>query len=712
MPRSIQPCNRLFVILLILVVTNSGLAFQPLDASSADEASQLDVLRSDSPAAEKAIACKKLAIYGSATAVPELAKLLPNPQLSSWARIALEAIPGAESNEAMLESARSLKGRLLVGVINSIGIRRDPQAVEFLIEKLSDPDVEVAQAAAVALGHIGNADARKALLAALPDSPAKVQSAVAEGCVLSAEHLQLAGDSVAAMEIYDAVRQSDVATQRVIEATRGAILTRKQDGIPLLLDILRSNDKKFFQLALSVAREFPGARVDSALAAELNKATPERAALLIQAMADRPQTVELSTIVRAAEQGDRQVRLSAIDALQRVGDDSCLSTLLQIATDADEELAMAAQQTLAVLPGENVNSNIRSLLSTAKGDQHRVLLTLIGQRRVDAVQDVIKGLASSESSIRNAALIALGETVSLDEMSVLVSQVVRPTHTEDLPIAQRALKAASVRMPDREACASQLANALKTAPATTKGKLLEVIAEVGGTKALQILAVAAKGSNPQLQDTASRLLGTWNSVAAAPVLLDLAKTGPAEKYRVRALRGYLGLARKFAMSDTARAKMVQNAFRATSRESEHKLALEVLKLRPSRQGLELAVNAIQDPKLKADATSAAMVIAQKVGGKGADIGKLLSRAGLEKVKLEILKAQYGAGKNQKDVTEYLRNKASDLPLITLASNYNASFGGDPAPGVAKQLKVEFRMNGKEGESSFAENDLILLPMPE
>ena len=37
--------------------------------------------------AKKAIACKQLAIHGTKQAVPELAKLLHDEQLASWARI-------------------------------------------------------------------------------------------------------------------------------------------------------------------------------------------------------------------------------------------------------------------------------------------------------------------------------------------------------------------------------------------------------------------------------------------------------------------------------------------------------------------------------------------------------------------------------------------------------------------------------------------------
>jgi hypothetical protein len=60
----------------------------------------------------------------------------------------------------------------------------------------------------------------------------------------------------------------------------------------------------------------------------------------------------------------------------------------------------------------------------------------------------------------------------------------------------------------------------------------------------------------------------------------------------------------------------------------------------------------------------------------------------------------------------IQTHASDVPLITLPSpRYNESFGGDPSPGYVKQLKIQYRINGKPGEASFAENALIFLPLP-
>src|SRR5262245_56222793 len=185
-----------------------------------NEADLLNTLRSGAPA-DKAIACKQLAIHGTKDAVPELAKLLADEQLASWARIALEAIPGAEVDAALVDAAGELHGRLLVGAINSIGARRSERAVGTLTGLVKADDAEVASAAAVALGRIGNDDAAKALRQSLRIASPAVRSAVAEGCILCAERVASTGQAAMAAEIYDDVRQADAPKQRVLEATRG-----------------------------------------------------------------------------------------------------------------------------------------------------------------------------------------------------------------------------------------------------------------------------------------------------------------------------------------------------------------------------------------------------------------------------------------------------------------------------------------------------------
>jgi len=676
------------------------------------EAELLAVLRSDGPKADKAIACKRLAIHGTSAAVGDLAKLLPDPQLHSWARIALEAIPGAEADETLRKAADSLEGRLLIGAINSIGVRRDAKAVEQLTTRLKDEDAEIASAAAVALGRIGDAAAAKALKASLADAPDKVRSAVAEGYILCAERLLASGKSPEAAAIYDEVRAADVPKQRIIEATRGAILARKDEGIPLLLEQLRSDDKGLFQLGLSTAREFPGGEVDKALAAELAQANQDRAALIVLAMADRPKTVVVSAVVKAAQQGPKSVRVAAIGTLARIGDASSVPALLETAVGDDAELAQAAKTTLAELPGEKVDAQIAALLPKAQGKQYPLLIELVGRRRIEATPALVKALDHSDKSVRTAALIALGETVDLKGLPVLIEQVVSPINADDASAAQKALRTASIRMPDREACATALASAMqKTSSTPTKVILLEILGAVGGTKALAATESAGKSSNPDLQDSATKLLGQWTTADAAPVLLDLAKM-PGQKYQVRALRGYIRIARQFTLPDDVRNDMCQKAMDAAKQPAEKKLVLEVLRRYPNESTFKMAIAAMQRPELKEDATAAVLSIAQSLADKGVDVKDQLAKAGIEKVKLEIVKAEYGSESGKKDVTSLLKKQAGDLPLITLPdATYNKSFGGDPAPGSEKKLKVQYKINGKPGEATFAEGALIILPMP-
>lgn len=681
-------------------------------ASPEKEQELLSILRSEAPQADKAIACKQLAIYGSGGAAADLGKLLPDAELSSWARIALENIPGSEVDETLRAAAESLEGRVLAGVINSIGVRRDAGAAGMLAGKLKHLDFDVASAAAVALGRIGTADAAKALESELAASAPEIRSAIAEGCVLCAERFLLDGKSAEASSLYDAVRNADVPVQRKMEATRGTILAQGDAGIPLLMEQLRSADKQFFRLGLTVAREFPGSQIDQQLAAELAAAEVAHATMIVQAMADRKDTVVLAAVLQAAEQGPQAVRLSAVEALARVGNQTCLTSLLKIAADTDPELAQAAKNTLAVLPGDTVDAQIVKLVDGAKGNAYPLLLDLIGKRRIEAVPTLLKALGNSDSAVRRAALIALGETVALKDLNVLVSQVVAPVNADDAPIAQQALKSASIRMADREACANELSLAIDKARAVpTRIVLLQTLGAMGGPKALATIDKAARSADPMLQDASSRLLGEWMTEDAAPVLLELAKLS-SNPFQVRAMRGYIRIARQFVLPEDQRMEMCQQAFDTARQTAEKKLVLDILKRYPTTTGLKLAVKAIAVPDLKPEATDATLQIAQKLAAKGADVRELLTNAGIEKMKVEVVKAEYGAGATQKDVTEVLRKQIGELPLIVLGSDsYNGSFGGDPVPGSVKQLKVQYTINGKAGEVSFAENAAIILPIP-
>jgi HEAT repeat protein len=102
----------------------------------------------------RALACQRLAVVGDRSAVPALAALLTDAHLSNYARFALEPLPDGSADAALRSALGKAQGVLLVGVINSIGHRRDAQAIGALERLRHDASAEVAQAADAALARI------------------------------------------------------------------------------------------------------------------------------------------------------------------------------------------------------------------------------------------------------------------------------------------------------------------------------------------------------------------------------------------------------------------------------------------------------------------------------------------------------------------------------------------------------------------------------
>ncbi len=571
----------------------------------------------DAPPQDKAITCKRLALCGDKDAVPALVPLLSDEKLAAWARIALEAIPDPAVDESLLAATSKLQGRLLVGVINSIGVRRSPNAVDTLANLLNakGSDAEVAAAAAVALGSIGDTKAAGILekILAVESLPMPLRSAVAEGCILCAERSLKAGNAAEAVKLYDAVRRAAVPKQRMLEATRGAILARKADGLPLLLEQLRSNEPARFELGLRVAREFPGSEATAVLVAELDRMTPERQALMVLALTDRGDRPPLAVVAKTAAKGPKPVRIAAMQVLQRQGDGSCVPVLLAAAAEADAELSDAAAAALAEMPGKDVNADLAARLPKAEGKTRLVLIELVGQRRIAAAVPLLLAAADdADAKVRSAALKSLGDTIDFASLPSLVERLVKAKTPEDMAVVAEALKAASGRMPDREACAEKLAEAMPRASAQAKCKLLESLGATGGPKALAAIAEASKDANADVQGAAIQQLGAWMTPDAAPALLELAKNSANDKLKVRALRGYLRIARQFVMPAETRLAMFNTAMEIARRDEEKRIALDVLTRIPSKETLALATARLSDPKLRDAAADAAVKIAAKL----------------------------------------------------------------------------------------------------
>jgi hypothetical protein len=144
--------------------------------------------------------CKWLVIVGSEECVPAIAQLLTDPELSHPARMVLEPLQSQIAGEALRNALTKVQGKLLAGVISSIGVRRDTKAVAAIKLYATDTDPIVVETAMAALGEIGNDESLTALENIRP--PQNLERAHIRAILTAASHLAEAGFKTRAAATY------------------------------------------------------------------------------------------------------------------------------------------------------------------------------------------------------------------------------------------------------------------------------------------------------------------------------------------------------------------------------------------------------------------------------------------------------------------------------------------------------------------------------
>jgi HEAT repeat protein len=176
-----------------------------------------------SPEFKKAKACMRIGELGSKEAIPALSSLLTDEHLNVYARYGLEPIDDPAADEALRSALPKLKGNLLIGVIDSIGKRRDVASAAGLTKLLYQSDPEVARAAASSLGKIGGVAAMKELQSALAKTKGPVRAAVADASLVCAERLLAGGQRDQALALYTFLTAPDVPKPVRLAAMHGII---------------------------------------------------------------------------------------------------------------------------------------------------------------------------------------------------------------------------------------------------------------------------------------------------------------------------------------------------------------------------------------------------------------------------------------------------------------------------------------------------------
>jgi type 1 glutamine amidotransferase len=162
----------------------------------------LRLLTNNASLAGKQFVCEQLSLIGSKASVPALAEMLQDSATSDMTRFALERIPDPAVDKALRQALSQRAGKTRVGIINTIGQRRDTKSVSDLSKLVDDANPPVVSAAIIALGKIGGEKATQALAAAKDKTSGVLNASACEAYLNCADMLLQQGEKDKAMAIY------------------------------------------------------------------------------------------------------------------------------------------------------------------------------------------------------------------------------------------------------------------------------------------------------------------------------------------------------------------------------------------------------------------------------------------------------------------------------------------------------------------------------
>ncbi len=585
-------------------------------SQSARQRKYLSILRSDAPLFEKARACEELAVVGDKEAVPILAGLLGDERLGDYARFALEPIEDASVDRVFRQALGRLEGRLLAGLVNSIGVRGDAEAVGALGRLARDEGSGVAGEAVAALGRIATDEAIRTISGILTRGPAGLRTVAGDACLAAAWRLADHGKKEQAVKLYQTVGKTEVPDQIRAAAIYGEILVRGADGIPLLIEQLGSNDPMRVEVALRAARDLPGDQVIRSLVGELNKSGPILQVLLIQALADRGGAVAYEGIKAMAAGDSPAVRLEVIKVLGRVGDVSAVPVLVKSVGGTGRE-ASAAAAALRTLEGDGVDKAIIEALKSAEGGTRIKLIGILSDRGDNvATPALLLDAGSADAAIASAAFKALTVLADGPDVGALAGLLADLQSEDARSYAENAVVAAALKIEDQDKRADAVLAELGSAEAIpVRCSMLRVLGRVANREAFAAVQSAAGDKKSDIQDTAVRALAAWPDSMALEALSSISQHSSNNTHRVLALRGYvrlLGL--DTSLSQVDKVAMYKLAMSRARGADDRRLVLAGLANAAHPAALKIVLEYVAEPAVRDEAVVAALKVAQATAG--------------------------------------------------------------------------------------------------
>lgn len=598
---------------------------------------------------------RQLERIGRAEAVPQLAKLLADPdeQTRESARRAFQKNPAQEANAALqqaLGSAATPAWR--VAIINALAARRDPTNLSVLTKEAAADQDDVRNAAVIGLAKLGDKSAVAPVAAAMHKGTPRAKLIATDAYLRLADALADKGDKASSLGIYKQFLNA-IGHQKCA-ALIGIGRAGSASDLPTVFDALGDPDVKVRGACVEALSRLEGQPISAAIAAQLTTAKPEVKLGLLQALARRGDKSSVSGFLAAAEDADEAVQIAALAGLGKIGNATAVPRLLRVAAGSGKSQE-TARQSLQVLPGADIDQALSAALNEQDVKvRSEVIQALAARHVVAATQALLKAAEDADAGVRNESLKALGVVAPSAALAPLAAVLLKTQDDGSRNEAANSLVKIANRDQDFEGRTQPILKSLAASSGPARLALLGVLGRVGGQQALAAVRAAVQDGDEKVTDAAVRALAEWPDATAAEDLLAVAKTGGRETHQVLALRGYIRVCRiRTNRPEVETAKLLAAGLAAAKRTDERRQALGGLAEVRDLVALQAVVPCLNDEALREEAASAALRIGRDIWNQHPEAVKTALQKVLEVSKNDNLKqeAQETLGRAEQKLKE-------------------------------------------------------------
>jgi HEAT repeat protein/type 1 glutamine amidotransferase len=565
------------------------------------ETRMVQFLESDSTVAGKVAVSRELSVIASAASISVLTAMLVRPETAEIARYALARIPGPAADEALRKALDTTSGSTKVGVIHSLGQRRDSKAVPPLRSLLLSSDGGIAAAAIDALGSIGSRSALDALAEARSKVADPLRQQTLDAYLQCADRLAASGGSDEASKVYRQLMAGREPSLVRVAALRGLTIAEGKNAIQALSAVIGTKDIAVQSAAIRFLAGIPGPGSTAALMGQFHRLPESGQVRVLAALAERKDVVARPLFMQAARGNTTEVRAAALAGLGTVGDEPCVPLLAEAAASSQIAEQAAARQSLAVLHGPGIDAAIITAIGNTGGSAKRELILAAGERGSTAAADaVVRAAHEPDSELRRTALRALKNVAGAPQVPALL-EMLKDSVAADRREVTQALASALKRSEPARIKEAVSAYKAESAP-ESRLALIEAMGLTHSSEVLPLLRGCLRDSRPEIVRGAILALTDWTDPAPLADLLSVAKTSPDPTLQILSLRGSLKLISEPSPRPVVEsAELLAEAMRLARQPAEKKAVLALLPLYPCTEAVQLAEDSVSDPAVANEA---------------------------------------------------------------------------------------------------------------